>query len=218
MADKVPCKKCDAMILPTTAERTGGVCMACKQGIRESIEKSKEYYKKQREYDPFRELWDHLVEKAHTIENGFETLTKEEKVYFSVGMLDGEVYNGGMHQFFSNSSGELYSEAVEGLSLLGATNALWLLRRATKILFDNAAPPKDRFQRWEAMKQYPEDDNAPTPEWCIELEKVNDQYWEDPDNINELLNKYAEANGLVQPFYKPDKNRQQDAPNDTPLL
>jgi len=218
MIDKVPCNKCDAMILPSTAKRTSGVCMACKQGIRENIEKSKEYYKKQKEYDPFRELWAHLVKKVHATESGFEGLSKEEKVYFSVGILDGEVYNGGMHQFFSNSSGELYSEAVDALSLLGATNALWLLRRAAKILFDSAAPPKDRFQRWEAMKQYPEDGSAPLPEWSVELEKVNDQYWEDPDNISELLNEYAEENGLVQPFYKPNKNTQQNSPAGGPLL
>ena len=107
-----------------------------------------------------------------------------------------------MHQFFSNSSGELYSEVVEGLTLLGANKALWLLRRATKILFGHANPPKDRFQRWEAMKQYPEDDNAPIPDWSIELEKVDEEYWEDPDNISDLLTKYAEATGLVQPFKK----------------
>jgi len=176
--------------------------MACKQGIRESIEKSKEHYQKQKEYDPFRELWKYLVEKAHATDNAFETLTKEEKIYFSIGILDGEVYNGGMHQFFSNSSGELYSEVVEGLTLLGANKALWLLRRATKILFGDANPPKNRFQRWEAMKQYPEEDNAPIPDWSIELEKVDEEYWEDPDNISDLLTKYAEATGLVQPFIK----------------
>ena len=39
--------------------------MACKQRIRESIEQSKEFYRKQREYDRFKELWMHIVKKAH---------------------------------------------------------------------------------------------------------------------------------------------------------
>lgn len=41
MSDKIPCKECQELILPRTAEKTGGICMACKQGIRESIEQSK---------------------------------------------------------------------------------------------------------------------------------------------------------------------------------
>jgi len=134
MTDKIPCKKCNEMILPTTAKKTGGVCMACKQGIRESIEQSKEFYRKQKEYDPFKELWMHIVKKAHAEENGFDNLTKEEKLYYSVNILDGEVYNGGMEQFFSNSSGELYREVIEGIKIIKAGNALLLLRQAAKIL------------------------------------------------------------------------------------
>jgi len=203
MIEKVPCKECNAMILPATAERTGGMCMPCKQGNRDNIESSKEYYKKQKEYDPFRELWTSLVTRVHSTNDegeGFRNLNEDEKIYFAVGILDGEVYNGGMHQFFSNSSGALFQEVVRGLELLNANNALWLVRKASKILFGDINPPKDRFQRWEAMKQYPEDNNAPTPEWSIELEKIDKQYWEDPDNINELLANFAESRGLVEPF------------------
>jgi len=58
MTQRVPCKKCGAEILPATAKATGGVCMACKNGIRKSLEKSKEYYRKEREkeaaYAPLR--------------------------------------------------------------------------------------------------------------------------------------------------------------------
>ena len=38
------------MILSVTAERTGGVCMPCKKGIREKIDESKENYQKQLKY------------------------------------------------------------------------------------------------------------------------------------------------------------------------
>ena len=192
------------MILPSTADRTAGLCMPCKQGTRESMEQSKEFYRKQKEYDPHRELWTYLVKKAHATDDAFKSLSKEEKIYYAVGVLEGEVYNGGMHQFFSNSSGALYLEAIEGLTHLGATKALWLLRRAAKILFGSIRPPKNRLQRWETMKHYPENDSTPLPEWCIELEEIDKAYWEDPDKINELLNKFSETTGLIQPFYKPN--------------
>lgn len=62
--EKIPCKDCGALILPVTAENTGGICMACKQGIRADIEKSRAYYASLREYDPVQELWKSLVKKS----------------------------------------------------------------------------------------------------------------------------------------------------------
>lgn len=197
MTDKIPCKNCNELILLTTAKKTGGVCMACKQGIRESIEHSKEFYRKQKEYDPYRELWISLVKKEE--ENGFNSFTEEEKIYVSINVFDEEVYNGGIEQFFSNSSGELYSEVMKGLTLLNAKHSLLLLKQATKILFGEVEPPKDRVQRWEAMRQYPED-NVVKPEWYIELEKIDKKYWEDPDGLAVLLTDYAKNTGLIQPF------------------
>lgn len=205
MTDKVPCSKCDALILPSTAERAGGVCMACKQGIRESIEESKAFYEKQKEYDPYSELWSSLVGRVHGDNGAFDNLSKPEKIYFAVSCLDGEVYNGGMHQFFSNSSGEFYAEAIEGLTLLEATESLSLLRCATKILFGDAFPPKDRQQRWALMKQYSDYENEPMPEWSMELEKIDRQYWKDPDDLGDLLINYVEESGLIQPFYATNK-------------
>lgn len=198
MTEKIPCKKCNELILPRTAEKTGGICMACKQGIRESIEESKEFYRKQKEYDPYRALWEHLAKNESA--EGFDSFTKEEKLYIAVVVFDGEVYNGGIEQFFSNSSGELYREVVEGLKTLNANNSLSLLKQAAKILFGEVDPPKDREQRWAAMRQYPEDDNAPKPDWAFELDKIDTQYYEDPDNLSELLTNYAETTGLIQPF------------------
>jgi len=179
--------------------------MACKQGIRESIEESKAFYEKQKEYDPYSELWSSLVGRVHGDNGAFDNLSKPEKIYFAVSCLDGEVYNGGMHQFFSNSSGEFYAEAIEGLTLLEATESLSLLRCATKILFGDAFPPKDRQQRWALMKQYSDYENEPMPEWSMELEKIDRQYWKDPDDLGDLLINYVEESGLIQPFYATNK-------------
>ena len=173
--------------------------MACKQGIREAIEESKEYYRKLKKYDPHRDLWKHLIKKEE--KDGFESFTEEEKTYVAVNVLNSEVYNGGIHQFFSNSSGELYAEALRGLTILKAENSLSLLKRAAKILFSEVDPPKDRQKRWQLMKQYPEDDSI-KPEWIIELEEVDRNFWKDPDKLGELLTEYAEATGLIKPFEK----------------
>ena len=84
MSDKVPCKECNALILPATAKRTGGICMACKNGIRENLERSKEHYKRERELDktcPFRAFWRDLVSRVYNDEQGFDTLNESEKTY-----------------------------------------------------------------------------------------------------------------------------------------
>jgi hypothetical protein len=41
MTERVPCVICGALILPSTAVKTDGRCMPCKQGIRQSIEDNK---------------------------------------------------------------------------------------------------------------------------------------------------------------------------------
>lgn len=199
MTQRLPCRECGAEILPATAEATGGVCMACKQGIRQNIDASKKYYEAQRNYNPIRELWVSLVKRVHRTEDGFDGLNADEKIYYAVGCLDGEVYNGGMHQFFTNSSGALYSVVVDGLLELKAHKALRLLTSAANLLFDNGVP-EDRQARFDAIKDYPKDSTHPNPPWVDELESIDKQYWEDPDGLGERLESFARSRGLVAPF------------------
>jgi hypothetical protein len=200
MSARVPCKQCGASILPATAERNGGLCMACKQGIRQSVEASKRYYEEQRKYGPFRELWKSLVHRVHETDAGYQGLSVAERLYYSIGIFDGEVYNGGVDQFFSNTSGDMYQDVVDGLLELKAHQALKLLLRAKEILFDHRDPPQDQEERWKAMRQYPEDDSAQRPEWDVELEEVDREYWKDPDHLGDKLRAFAEERGLVVPF------------------
>ncbi len=197
MTLRVPCKECGAEILPTTAEATGGVCMACRQGIRKSIEQSKLNSQKAREYSPWKALWADLVNKVYKTEQGMNGLTPSERVYYVVGVLEGEVYNGGFSQFFTNSSGSLYQEAVEGLYILKATQSLELLQRAKTLYFGNAVPPKERRARYEAMRHYSDDD----PNYHV-LDKLDSDYYKNPDKLSDKLCQYAESNGLITPFYK----------------
>jgi hypothetical protein len=174
--------------------------MACKQGIRQNIEAGKRRYEEQRKYDPFRELWKSLVHRVYETDAGYQGLSAAERLYYSVGVLDGEVYNGGMHQFFSNTSGSMFEDVVDGLMELKTQQALKLLLRAKDILFDQHEPPRDREARWKALKQYPKGDSA--PDWAIELEQVDKAYWKDPDHLSDRLRAFAEERGLVAPFRK----------------
>lgn len=175
--------------------------MPCKQGIRENIEKSKEYYRKQKEYDPVRELWTSLVNRVYKTDSGFAGLSEEEKTYFVVCILDGETYNGGIEQFFSNSSGEYYSRVLDGLLELEAFETLKLLKEAKEILFEERPIPTGQRERYKAMRHLPKN-TTEKPDWYVRLDQIDGEYYEDPDGLGERLETYAESKGLIEPFKK----------------
>jgi hypothetical protein len=195
---KVPCSKCGAEILPSTADETGGLCMPCKNGYRDRIEASKRYYEELKKYDPYRELWMSLVDRVHHTDAGYDGLTRDERLYYALVVLQGEVYNGGFHQFFFNSSGGRCRDAIAGLELLDAQHSLSLLEQAKAALFGLAEPPEDQAERWEAMKQYSDDDAVPN--WSIELAAIDKEFWQDPDKLSEKLDAFAVRRGLLDPF------------------
>jgi hypothetical protein len=210
-AAKTNCRECRVEILATTAESTDGLCMPCKNGTRKNIDEGKRNYEERKKYDPWRELWTSLVKRAYAVQDGWMQFSNPERLYYAVSVLDGEVYNGGMHQFFSNSSGDLYDEALSGLRTLGAENATRLLMNAATVLFDDIDPPKSRVLRWDSMKQYPENfDPNNAPEWCERLRAIDEAYWKDPDGINDRLVEFAEQNSMIQPYIK--SNEPSDAP------
>lgn len=197
----MPCNECGALILPATAESTGGVCMACKQGIRKSMEASKEYYKKLKEYDPAYELWKSLVNRSSD-DSELTNWTKQEKLYFSVCLLEGEVYNGGFDQYFSNTSGDYYSLAIAGLDELGATHSRSLLKEAAVTLFGKKEPPASQVGRWQIMNSKARRlaEVVSRHRRASQLEKLDQQFWKDTDRLSDRLTGYAKEHGLVAPF------------------
>lgn len=196
MSEKIPCTRCGAMILPMTAQRTGGVCMPCKQGNRENLEASKRYHEKQKEYDPYRELWTSLVKRVHKSEAGFSGLSREEKLYFSTSILDGEIYNGGFDQYFWNSSGDMIYEAIDGLEVIGAHRALDLLLQAKSIVFGETEPITDCGRRREYLHQ------KDSKLLNILLDPLDREYWKNSDGVGDRLTKFAETHKLIDPFIK----------------
>lgn len=190
------------MILLSTAGKNGGRCMPCKNGTRESMEQSKEIWRKEKEYDPHRALWHSLVDRAYKTTPYYQDFSPDERKYFFIGVLDGEVYNGGLHQFFGNSSGDFYRETLGYLQEIGALKTLELLEQGKQILFGDADVPADQDERNEVMQQFPDDDDAPEPQWSIDLDVVDEAYYENPDDLGEWMERFAESSGLLAPFLK----------------
>lgn len=177
--------------------------MACKQGIRKSIEASRTYHQSLKTYDPVHELWKSLVERCSS-EPSLRDWSDQERNYFSVYLLEGEIYNGGFDQYFHNSSGDYYRYALSGLEEIGASYSLTILREATELLFGNDGPSADQADRWRMMEQKHRrfERLAMKPEWSVRLEELDRRFCKDPDQLGDLLNAYAEEHRLISPFGK----------------
>ena len=191
MSEKIPCQECNTLILPSTAEKNEGLCMPCKNGIRANLERAKEYYQQERELDktcPFRAFWRDLVVRVHNKDQGFYTLRPEGQNYYAVNCLSGEVYNGGFIQYFDNSSGEHYAFAERGLIQMGASHSLNLLHQAKQAVFGEKPVPIDRDRRLAAT------DNQ---DLYSVLDKLDDEFYKDLDDLDAKLESYALDYGLV---------------------
>ena len=191
---KVTCRACGAAILEATSTRNGGLCMPCKGGTRASIEASRARATQERERnatDPFRIYWRQLVNRVHQTPSGFAGLSEQERQYFAVACLSGEVYNGGFDQFFSNSSGGLYEYAIRGLSSMGAAQSLELLLKAKQVLFDTADVPEDSAARWQLLESRKSDSQD------SHLDQLDKMFWKDPDGLGALSRAFAKRNSLV---------------------
>ncbi len=65
---------------------------------------------------------------------------QRDRVALCLHRLEAEVNNGGFHQFFLNSSGELVPETLEALTAIGANETRRLLEQAVTIAFPNGYP------------------------------------------------------------------------------
>jgi hypothetical protein len=171
--------------------------MPCKQGTRKQIDAAIKRREEQLNLvDPFRELWLSLVNKVHKTEAGYDGLTQSEKLYFSVGLLEGEVYNGGFHQYFFNSSASYYHDALRGLNEIGAVESLTLLKTAKESLFPGRPIPSDTSERREALPWFPSSGET-IPGWCTTLDELDKSFCQDPDRLGQRMQKYAADHQLV---------------------
>lgn len=82
------------------------------------------------------------------------SLTPGQRGLIAVDWLSKEVYNGGIHQFFTNSTGVLAHEALEGFRMMGAERYAELLG-AVVALFPGGRVPKNQTERLAAVTAMP---------------------------------------------------------------
>lgn len=106
-------------------------------------------------------------------------LTKSEKVIFHIHNVEGQVNNGGFHQYHFNSTGRYASEAREALILIKAHRTADLLEEATEI-YGHGPTTDNRFE-WVQEQ---------TTEQFEKLDRLDQLFYNNPENIRELQLQY----------------------------
>ena len=125
--------------------------------------------------------------KSNDLEN-IENLTKSEKTFLYVEILESEINNGGFDQFFYNSSGDYAYEALQALNEIGAKKTANLLNEAY-IIFPKNPIPKQAESRQILLEKISKE----TSERWNELE---DMFYLQDENIEKLLLEYVRKNKL----------------------
>ena len=101
-----------------------------------------------------------------------------------IDALEGEVNNGGFHQYFYNSAGDRTAETIQALEIIGALAMADIVKRAAQ-KFPYGMPPKDRFERQDVLLEaYP---NAEA------FQALDEEFYQYPDNLAALVTKYKSS-------------------------
>lgn len=112
-------------------------------------------------WDPLGRIWDDQpYADGEEFTEWFNRLTKAEQVLFPTHWLCTEVYNGGFHQYFTNSTGHHAPEAIFGFCELGLHDIADIVRQ-TVAVFGEVFPRK-RAEREEFLASF---DGNDISEW-----------------------------------------------------
>ncbi|HEV2132983.1 MAG TPA: DUF4375 domain-containing protein [Terracidiphilus sp.] len=78
-----------------------------------------------------------------------EVVPRPDLLLFAAHFCLSEIHNGGLLQFFWNSTGIMAPEAIEGFQAIGMLELASVIRAAAAPL--GAPYPRDRDDRWDAM-------------------------------------------------------------------
>jgi hypothetical protein len=156
------------------------------------MEENRRWYREHLERlrtDPGHIYWSALVRRA-TRDGGYEELPDVEKKYFAVNCLSGEVHNGGFQQFFFNSAGAYYREALAGLEEMGAHDCLKLLQKAKQVWFDFADVPVETLARRVLLTK-----NS-SPSRDSRSDELDRLFWKEAEGLTARIEHYAMTNKL----------------------
>jgi hypothetical protein len=111
-----------------------------------------------------------------------DELSAAERVFGAIWELEAEVNNGGLQQFFWNSSGRLAPHVVDALRAIGAFRMASILEQA--VALGGSMEWQDDVRRRDAV-------DALMSETVAALSRLDDAFLAYPDDLTELLYIYV---------------------------
>ncbi len=98
-------------------------------------------------------MWDALdfYEEPERAAKFFRSVSPAHGGMIALWWCRSEVCNGGFHQFFGNSTGMIWPQALDGFKLVGAVSHAALLEKALQV-FPGGLPPLERNRREEFLE------------------------------------------------------------------
>jgi hypothetical protein len=115
--------------------------------------------------------------------SGFDSLSQEQKFYCTVTECDGEIDNGGLAQYFVNSSGDDWPLALAGFEAMGMKGRLAILKEAVA-LFGPEGPSPHRETRQEQLAQLYRKNKAA-------FDALDDRYYKVPEVVDVMTGRYV---------------------------
>lgn len=130
-------------------------------------------------------LAEYLFEKTSYGEDVSKLNEVELTAYF-MEELQAEIMNGGFDQYFFNSSGDHWEEAILACEKIGAINTAELLRKAVQAY--GCELPKDRDEREEAIESQANEG------YDEELGVLDSIFYDYEENVDELIFEFCQQN------------------------
>ena len=134
------------------------------------------------------------VECRFTGPDDFSRLTHGERLLWDLAYMNGEVLNGGFHQYLSNSTGETGEDVKGYLEEIGAKQTLKLFQRLSR-LFPRSRIPRDQDKRCDLLEKWQ------TRKGNALLDELAEAFYRQKENLELLIVDYVKKNRdeFVQP-------------------
>jgi hypothetical protein len=115
-----------------------------------------------------------------------DRLTEPQKVIYYNQSLEREINNGGLSQYFFNSSGDFSHETVKSLKVIGADKTADILQAAINI-FPDKEIPKNRIEKQDLLEKI---ERIASENW----EELDQQFFRYEEDLNILNMEYIRKN------------------------
>jgi hypothetical protein len=120
-------------------------------------------------------------------EEDLKQFTVPQRYVFAIQWYVAEVNNGGHDQFYFNSTGIVWEDALKGFEVIGVLKNVDIVKESVARM--GGKPSKDRDKRNEQLEQaYGDDEDGDL------FGDLDDLFYKSESEMDELLNTYIKAN------------------------